>query len=272
MADQRYYVIGGEYADTSFTNPAAGVELEKHGPLSEKEATTLWRSLTGRSVDNAMVRYFLRPVDEATGKNYWVVGGEYADSHFTRLAPTRELEVFGPFEKWEALGFWRGLTAKSVDDALVRYEIRKNYTPATAKVAIMTPSLRVRTKTKSTAIAASPSKVFTYLADGANWPKWAVHNFKSAVARDDGAWDVKTARGDGRLKLNFEQRTGILDHEFVDGEGTAWTVPGRLIPSNGGSIVIMTFLKPPAMSESDFASGMAKLDEELSNLRRNLES
>jgi hypothetical protein len=271
MAEQQYFVIGGEYADTSFETPAPGVELEKRGPYSEAEATKIWRGLTAQSVDNAMVRYFLKPADEALGKKYWVVGGEYADSKFTTLAPGRELEVFGPFEKWEAQGFWRGLTAKSVDDALVRYEIRKDYKPA-MKAAISTHKLRVRTKTKSVAISAPPTKVFSYLADGENWPRWAVHNFQSAKHRDDGTWDVKSPRGAGKLKLKFEEKTGVLDHDFIDGDGTAWTVPGRLIPCDGGSLVIMTFLKPATMSESDFASDMVHVDDEFTTLRTNIES
>ena len=127
MAEQRYYVIGGEYADTSFTTPAPGTELETHGPFSERDAKVFWRSVTGKTVDNAMVRYFLKAEDQLNGKIYWVVGGEYADSSFSRLAAGKEIEVYGPFEKWEALGFWRGLTSKSVDDAMVRYDVRKNY-------------------------------------------------------------------------------------------------------------------------------------------------
>lgn len=127
MADQQYYVVGGEYADTNFTVPAPGAELETHGPFSEREAKICWRELTGKTVDNAMIRYFLKAEEQTNSKIYWVVGGEYEDSSFTKLATGRELEVFGPFEKWEALGFWRGLTSKSVDDALVRYDIRENY-------------------------------------------------------------------------------------------------------------------------------------------------
>lgn len=271
MAEQRYYVVGGEYADTSFTNPAPGIELEKHGPFSEAQARIFWQGVTGRSVDNAMVRYFLKPVDEAAGKAYWVVGGEYADSHFSRLAPARELEVFGPFEEREALGFWRGLTAKSADDALVRYEIRKDYTPA-AKVAISAPSLRVRTKTKSVAIAALPAKVFAYLADAHNWSHWAIHNIEAVTSQTNGSWVVQTPRGRGSLKFRFDERAGILDHDFTDADGTAWTVPSRLIPTSGGSIVIMTFLKPLPMSESDFATAMAQVDEELVTLRQEIEA
>jgi hypothetical protein len=129
MSKQQFYVIGGEYADTSFTEPCPGTELEKRGPFPEREAKAIWRELTGKTVDNAMVRYFLKAAEDQNEKIYWVVGGEYADSSFTKLAAGKELEVFGPFEKWEGLGFWRALTSRSVDDAMVRYDIRKNYNP-----------------------------------------------------------------------------------------------------------------------------------------------
>ncbi len=129
MPDQQFFVIGGEYADTSFTEPAPGTELDKRGPYSEREAKAIWRDLTGKTVDNAMVRYFLKAAEDQNQKIYWVVGGEYADSSFTKLASGKQLEVFGPFEKWEGLGFWRALTSRSVDDAMVRYDIRKNYNP-----------------------------------------------------------------------------------------------------------------------------------------------
>ena len=127
MAEHQYHVVGGEYADTSFTVLAPGIELETHGPFSEREAKICWRELTGKTVGNAMVRYFLKAAEQANSKIYWVVVGEYCDSSFTKLVAGKELEVFGPFEKWEALGFWRGLASKSIDDALVRYDIRENY-------------------------------------------------------------------------------------------------------------------------------------------------
>lgn len=127
MTNQQFFVVGGEYADTSFTEPSAGTELERRGPFSEREAKAVWRDLTGKTVDNALVRYFLKAAEEQNQKIHWVVGGEYADSSFTKLASGKQLEVFGPFEKWEALGFWRALTSRSVDDAMVRYDIRKNY-------------------------------------------------------------------------------------------------------------------------------------------------
>ena len=129
MAGQTFYVIGGEYADTSFSNLIPGTELEVYGPFaSERDAKVRWRELTGKTVDNAMIRYFLKHAEhDATKKDCWVVGGEYADTSFSRLAKGVDLEVYGPFTASDALMFWRGISAKTIDDAMVRYDVRENY-------------------------------------------------------------------------------------------------------------------------------------------------
>lgn len=117
-----FYVVGGEYADTNFKKIAEGKTEERYGPFaSEQEAQAEWRALTGKTVDNAMIRYFIRAdqTDE-TIEQYYVQGGEYSDASFTTIA---KLETYGPFTKPEAIIFWRGITAKTVDNAMVRYGI-----------------------------------------------------------------------------------------------------------------------------------------------------
>jgi hypothetical protein len=123
MVDRDYYVIGGEYADTNFTLIAPGATEECHGPFSEKEAHDTWRALTGKTVDNALIRYRIKPGNEVQGAMWFVVGGEYADVDFAKIASDRKLEIYGPFVRPEALAVWRSITAKTVDSALTRYDI-----------------------------------------------------------------------------------------------------------------------------------------------------
>lgn len=118
-----YYVVGGEYADTSFTVIAPGHSEERFGPFEEQEAHICWRALTGKSVDNAMVRYFIRDSQEAADDQWYVMGGEYADTTFQEVLEGRQLEVAGPFSRKEALAKWRELTGKSVDSCLARYDL-----------------------------------------------------------------------------------------------------------------------------------------------------
>lgn len=123
MSERKFYVIGGEYADTNFTRIADDMEEERHGPFSEREARDFWRSITAKTVDNAMVRYRIRPAEPEQADSWYVAGGEYADFSFSRIAAGRKLETYGPFPRAEALAVWRAITAKTVDDALTRYQI-----------------------------------------------------------------------------------------------------------------------------------------------------
>jgi hypothetical protein len=119
----KYYVIGGEYADTNFAEIADGQTEQRFGPYDEHEARNIWRALTGRTVDNAMVRYRIRPEAEILGVVWYVAGGEYADTDFHNLAEGQTLESYGPFDRAEARAVWRAMTSKSVDNAMVRYNI-----------------------------------------------------------------------------------------------------------------------------------------------------
>ncbi len=271
-----YYVVGGEYADTTFSVPAAGTVLETHGPFNERDAKVRWRELTGKTVDNAMVRYFLKSEDELTPRKFWVIGGEYADTSFTRIQTGKELEVYGPFGEWEgALGFWRGLTSKSVDDAQVRYDIRENYQPgeeiASRKLDAVASTLQT-TATRSVGIAATTDKVFATLSDVRTWPKWAKHSFKSVRSGSGNVWDVDTAQGPARITLKLDAASGVVDHVVTDNKGGSWPIPGRVVPAGGGAVVMLTFTKPATYSDAQFAADMRIADEELAALKRLVES
>ncbi len=250
MPEQRFYVVGGEYADTSFREPYPGTKLETYGPFAtEREAKIRWRELTGQSIDNAMVRYFISADEKAGEKknSYWVVGGEYADSSFTRLAPGKELEVYGPFEQGEALGFWRALASKSIDDALMRYDIRENYEAGDAGAKRGAVRLAV-TATKSIAIAADQGAVFKHLSAQKPKAPWT----GGGVTRGDA-------------------ETGIVDHTRVDAAGHSWTVAARVVAAGAGAVYVVTFTKPAIVSEADFTAAMRRVDDELSALKHTLE-
>jgi hypothetical protein len=64
---------------------------------------------------------------------FWVVGGEYTDTTFTRLAPGKVLERLGPFASYdEAYEVWVARARATIDDATVRYRIIEGAAPAAA--------------------------------------------------------------------------------------------------------------------------------------------
>jgi len=55
---------------------------------------------------------------------YWVVGGEYRDTHFTEIAPGKSEERHGPFASYrEAHAKWAERAWATVDDAHSRFRI-----------------------------------------------------------------------------------------------------------------------------------------------------
>jgi hypothetical protein len=58
---------------------------------------------------------------------YWVVGGDYTDTSFERLAPGAREERLGPFATYrEAWDVWSARARATVDVATVRYRIVKS--------------------------------------------------------------------------------------------------------------------------------------------------
>ena len=54
----QFWVVGGDYADTSFRVPAPGAVLERLGPFpSYEEAHKAWAGRTWATVDRATMRF-----------------------------------------------------------------------------------------------------------------------------------------------------------------------------------------------------------------------
>src|SRR5690606_22492310 len=100
-----------------------------------------------------------------------------------------------------------------------------------------------RSVTKSVDIDAPANKVFEFLADGENWPLWAIVNMKSVKKRGDGWYDTVTKFGEGKIKLHLDVEKGLVDHTWQDPQAQ-WTVPARVIQNGSGSSFLMTLFKP----------------------------
>lgn len=54
----QYYVVGGEYKDTTFTTLVG--KLEKYGPFDTMEqANRVWKDKSMANIDHCMVRYLV---------------------------------------------------------------------------------------------------------------------------------------------------------------------------------------------------------------------
>ena len=122
-----FWVVGGEYTDTRFAEIAGGGAETRLGPFATyEEAKAEWGRRAWSSVDDAHQRWRIEEEGANAGSDYWVVGGEYADTRFTTPAAGTEERRFGPFATYEdAKAEWARRAWATVDDAHTRFRIER---------------------------------------------------------------------------------------------------------------------------------------------------
>lgn len=128
----------------------------------------------------------------------------------------------------------------------------------------------VRSAIKSADIQAAPEKVYAFLADPLNWPKYAVVNLRSVSPGQNGWFKAVTKFGEGELRVTGVKEFGLFDHVWKDPQAT-WQVYGRVVPNGDGSTVMMTLFKPRVMSDELFDHSMKEMDIEMAKLKEILE-
>jgi hypothetical protein len=72
----RYWVVGGIYADTSFTKMQGGGAEQRTGPfVTHEQAKAEWQRRAWATVDDAHARFRIEEEDEQAEPWFWVVGG-----------------------------------------------------------------------------------------------------------------------------------------------------------------------------------------------------
>lgn len=120
----QYWVVGGLYTDTNFTEIANGGKESRLGPFDDyAQAKAVWRAKAMETVDDAHSRF---SIEKDSHDEFWVIGGLYTDTNFHILANGGEEERYGPFETYdEASREWKSRSMSAIDDAYARYRIEK---------------------------------------------------------------------------------------------------------------------------------------------------
>ncbi len=128
-----------------------------------------------------------------------------------------------------------------------------------------------RSKTKSVDIEAAPAKVYTFLADPMNWPRYAVVNLRSVSPGRDGWFKALTKFGEGEIKVDGKEEFGLLDHVWRDPQAT-WKVYARVVPNGAGSTFLITLFQPTVMTDPQFDHAMKEMDIEMAKLKEIVET
>ncbi len=119
-----YWVVGGRYTDTSFSEIEPGEKEARLGPFhAYDQAKAVWRAKAMETVDEAFARF---SIERDSHVEHWVIGGVYSGTDFHEIADGGVEERYGPFEAYEAAQEkWRERAMATVDDAYARFRIEK---------------------------------------------------------------------------------------------------------------------------------------------------
>ena len=126
-------------------------------------------------------------------------------------------------------------------------------------------------RTLNVSIGVAPQKVYDFVSNGANLPKWAPAFCLSAKQAKDG-WLVETPQGPVTIRLAPKNSLGVVDHDVIPAKGPAVHVPMRVIPNGFGTEVLFTLLKTPEMSDDRFKEDMRLVQQDQATLKKVLET
>lgn len=130
---------------------------------------------------------------------------------------------------------------------------------------------RSMSRTLSISIACPPAKVYAFVSNPDNLPKWAGGLCRS-VRRSNNEWIVETPQGPMKIRFVEKNNLGVLDHYVCPASGIEVYVPMRVLPNGSGSEVIFTIFRPPDMSDEKYAEDIGLVERDLQILQQVLES
>jgi hypothetical protein len=125
--------------------------------------------------------------------------------------------------------------------------------------------------TLSVSIRCSADKVYEFVSNPENLPKWAKGLGESGKKKGPD-WIVDTPQGP--LKINFAgpNQFGVLDHRVTTPSGDEVYVPMRVVPNGSGSEVIFILFRQPGISDARYAEDLKLVDRDLRTLKELLET
>ena len=129
----------------------------------------------------------------------------------------------------------------------------------------------MKAHTKTARFKASTRKVFDFVADVDNLPKWAT-NFCLELTREGADRKVKTPMGEMYFRIDADSRHGIFDMWSGPTPDQMVRWPARVVDDNfGGSVLTVSAIQMPDDSDEQFESQCQSLDEEFENIRQAVE-
>lgn len=117
----------------------------------------------------------------------------------------------------------------------------------------------------------SPEKLFDYVSNIENLPKWATGYCKK-VWKDRSDYKIETPVGEMFQRFDPDRTRGTIDMYGGPTKDAMWCWPVRVTSDNmGGSVLAFTCIQMPTQPDTEFQGQCATLKEELENIRMAIE-
>lgn len=129
-----------------------------------------------------------------------------------------------------------------------------------------------RSHTFSIPIACPADRVYRFLVDPRNYPRWSAMEESGYHQLNSGDWAGNTAFGFRHVRFTAPNTFGVLDHAvFVPGEEILFS-PMRVVANGEGSELIFTFFQRVETSHEQFDSTLEWIRVDLLALASVLET
>jgi hypothetical protein len=128
----------------------------------------------------------------------------------------------------------------------------------------------MRSDTQTTSIDTTADAVMSFLADGANLPRWAI-GFANAVRPDGDRWIVTTGEAEVPTTITAHAAARTVDYQMEPEPGHLSTAYIRVVPNGDGAEVVFTQFQAPGMTDEMFGLLVTAVGHELVTLKAALE-
>ncbi len=127
----------------------------------------------------------------------------------------------------------------------------------------------METKTLTLIVSAPKDRVFNYLADIKNLPRWATE-FCQKLENKNGTYKVCTCQGDELyFEVHADKKTGVIDYWAGPASDKMGVFPTRVIELPGAmTAYLFTMFQMPGVNPERFEGEYESLKREFKNLEK----
>ena len=122
----------------------------------------------------------------------------------------------------------------------------------------------------SVSVPASADKVYAFVSDPMNLPKWAA-GLSGSIQKKGDDWVAESSMGQIKIKFADKNTFGVLDHDVTLPSGETFYNPMRVFQNGEGCEVVFTLYLHPGQSDQQFLEDEIAVAKDLRTLKTLLE-